>query len=289
MANVVGRRLTPGRVAVYTILILAAVYMLVPLYVMLVTSFKTLEQVNAGGLFTFPAPFTLEPWLTAWGSACIGVDCNGLHQYFWNSVAFTLPAVFISTGFGAINGYILSKWRFPGSELFFGLLVVGMFVPFQMFLLPMAWTLGQIGLANSIVGLILVHSVYGLAFTTLFCRNFYVDMPTELVKAARVDGAGFLTIFWRIVLPLSTPILMVCVIWQFTQIWNDFLFGVVFTTGGQHPITVALVNMVNTSTGVKHYNVNMAGAMIAALPTIIIYIVAGRYFVRGLTAGSIKG
>src|SRR5699024_386429 len=171
----------------------------------------------------------------------------------------------------------------------FGLLVVGMFVPFQMFLLPMAWTLGQIGLANSILGLVMVHSIYGFAFTTLFCRNFYVDMPSELVKAARVDGAGFLSIFWRIVLPLSTPILMVCIIWQFTQIWNDFLFGVVFTTGEQHPITVALVNLVNTATGVKHYNVNMAGAMIAALPTIIIYIIAGRYFVRGLTAGAVKG
>ena len=153
----------------------------------------------------------------------------------------------------------------------------------------MAQTLGTLGIANTTAGLIFVHVVYGLAFTTLFFRNFYVTIPAELSRAARIDGAGFFTIFWRIILPLSPPIIVVCVIWQFTQIWNDFLFGATFTSGPQQPLTVALNNLVNTSTGVKMYNVDMAGAIIAALPTLVVYVVAGRYFLRGLTAGAVKG
>jgi glucose/mannose transport system permease protein len=200
-----------------------------------------------------------------------------------------VPAVAISTLIGAFNGYVLTKWRFRGSDLFFSLLLIGCFIPFQVVLLPMARTLGALGLAGTIPGLILVHVVYGLAFTTLFFRNFYVAIPDELVKAAKIDGAGFFRIFWSIMLPLSTPIIVVSVIWQFTQIWNDFLFGVVYSAGDQQPITVALNNLVNTSTGVKAYNVDMAAAIIAALPTLFVYIVAGKYFVRGLTAGAVKG
>jgi len=169
------------------------------------------------------------------------------------------------------------------------MLLFGCFIPFQVVLLPMASTLGKLGLANTTPGLVLVHVVYGVAFTTLFFRNFYVGVPDALVKAARLDGAGFVTIFVRIMLPLSTPIFMVCFIWQFTQIWNDFLFGVVFASGDSQPITVGLNNLVNTSTGVKEYNVDMAAAMIAALPTLLVYILAGKYFIRGLTSGSVKG
>jgi glucose/mannose transport system permease protein len=180
-------------------------------------------------------------------------------------------------------------WRFRASDLLFTSLLIGCFIPFQVVLLPMAQTLGWLGIANSTTGLIFVHVVYGLAFTTLFFRNFYVAIPEEMVKAARIDGAGFFRIFWRIILPLSPPILVVCVIWQFTQIWNDFLFGVVFSSGERQPITVALNNLVNTSTGVKEYNVDMAAAIIAGLPTLFVYVVAGKYFVRGLTAGSVKG
>ncbi|ROO28121.1 carbohydrate ABC transporter permease [Salinisphaera japonica] len=279
-----------ARVLVYGLLLLAAAYFLLPLYVMLTTSFKTLGQISGGNLFALPAPFSLTGWQQAWSSACTGSDCTGLQHYFWNSVAFTVPAVLLSTAFGALNGYVLTKWRFKGSEIIFGLLLVGTFVPFQMFLLPMARVLGMIGLDNSVAGLTLVHSVYGVAFTTLFCRNYYVAIPDELVKAARIDGASFISTFRYVILPISTPILMVCVIWQFTQIWNDFLFGVVFTSGDAHPITVALNNLVNTSsTGIKRYNVDMAGAIITALPTLVVYIVAGRYFMRGLTAGAVKG
>ena len=278
-----------GGIVVYGLLVLLALYYLMPLFVMLGTSVKTLDDIRGGNLIALPAEITFEAWAKAWSSACTGVDCSGLRGNFWNSVSFVVPAVLISTLIGAFNGYVLTMWRFRGSDTIFTLLMVGCFIPFQVVLLPMAQTLGVLGIANSTPGLIFVHVVYGLAFTTLFFRNFYVSVPDELAKAARIDGAGFFRIFWRIILPLSPPIIVVCVIWQFTQIWNDFLFGVVFSSGERQPITVALNNMVNTSTGVKEYNVDMAAAIIAALPTLFVYVVAGKYFVRGLTAGAVKG
>lgn len=278
-----------GRMVVYGLLVLLALYYLMPLFVMLSTSVKTLDDIRGGNLIALPAEITFEAWAKAWSSACTGVDCSGLKKNFWNSVSFVVPAVLISTLIGAFNGYVLTMWRFRGSDTIFTLLMIGCFIPFQVVLLPMAQTLGVLGIANSTPGLIFVHVVYGLAFTTLFFRNFYVSVPDELAKAARIDGAGFFRIFWRIILPLSPPIIVVCVIWQFTQIWNDFLFGVVFSSGERQPITVALNNLVNTSTGVKEYNVDMAAAIIAALPTLFVYVVAGKYFVRGLTAGAVKG
>jgi glucose/mannose transport system permease protein len=278
-----------GRAVVYLALALMAAYYLLPLYVMLSTSFKSLDDIREGNLLALPQAWSLTAWETAWDSACTGIECGGMKGYFWNSVRMVLPAVAISTVLGAINGYVLSMWRFKGSDLLFTLLLVGCFIPFQVVLLPMARVLGELGLANTITGLVLVHVVYGTAFTTLFFRNFYVGIPDELVKAARIDGAGFWLIFWRIILPISGPIFVVSIIWQFTQIWNDFLFGVVFAGGESQPITVALNNLVNTSTGVKEYNVDMAAAIIAALPTLFVYAVAGRYFVRGLTAGAVKG
>jgi glucose/mannose transport system permease protein len=278
-----------GRVILYALLILLALYYVAPLLVMVTTSLKTLDEIRAGNLLTLPGVVTFEAWGKAWASACTGVDCGGLKGNFMNSMRFVVPAVVISTLTGAFNGYVLTMWRFKGSDVMFTLLLVGCFIPFQVVLLPMAQTLGWLGIANSTPGLIFVHVVYGLAFTTLFFRNFYVSIPADLTKAARIDGAGFFTIFWRIILPLSPPIIVVCVIWQFTQIWNDFLFGVVFSSGERQPITVALNNLVNTSTGVKEYNVDMAAAIIAALPTLFVYIVAGKYFLRGLTAGAVKG
>ncbi|MGP0172509.1 carbohydrate ABC transporter permease [Pseudomonas sp. NCHU5208] len=269
-----------SRVAIYATLLFAAALYLVPLVVMLLTSFKTPEDVRTGNLLSLPEVFTMIGWIKAWGV----VD-----GYFWNSVKIAVPGVLISTAIGALNGYVLSMWRFRGSQLFFGLLLFGCFLPFQTVLLPASFTLGKLGLANTTTGLVLVHVVYGIAFTTLFFRNYYVSVPEALVKAARLDGAGFFTIFGRILLPMSVPIIMVCLIWQFTQIWNDFLFGVVFASGDAQPITVALNNLVNTSTGAKEYNVDMAAAMIAGLPTLLVYILAGKYFLRGLTAGAVKG
>ena len=277
------------RALLYAILLLAAVFFLAPLYVMLTTSLKDAAQIRSGNLLSLPGSINLEAWQTAWSAACTGVDCRGLQPYFWNSVSMTVPAVLLSTAWGAVNGYVLSMWRFRGSELLFGLLLFGVFMPFQVVLLPMSQVLGHLGLSSSVAGLVLVHCLAGMAGTTLFFRNYYAAIPKELVNAARMDGAGFWRIFWRIVLPMSTPILMVTLIWQFTNIWNDFLFGVAFSGADSKPITVGLNNMANTSSSVKSYNVDMAAAVIAGLPTMLVYVLAGQYFVRGLTAGAVKG
>nr|WP_082552140.1 carbohydrate ABC transporter permease [Massilia sp. Root351] len=284
-----GGRITAGRLMLYALLVLVALYYLAPLYVMLTTSVKTLDQIRDGNLLDFPLAPTTAAWSKAWSEACTGVRCEGLAPYFWNSMQMAIPAVLISSLIGSLNGYVLAHWRFPGHNVVFTALMVGCFIPFQVVILPMARLLGMAELANTTSGLIVVHIIYGIAFTTLFFRNYYVTVPEELVNAARIDGAGFFMIYRRIIFPLSLPIFMVCFIWQFTQIWNDFLFGVVFGGSDAQPVTVALNNLVNTSTGVTEYNVNMAAAIIAALPTLLIYLVAGKYFVRGLTAGAVKG
>ena len=200
-----------------------------------------------------------------------------------------IPAVILSVTLGALNGYVLTKWRFRGDNIVFAFILFGCFIPFQTVLIPMAYLLGALGIAGTIPGLVLVHVVYGISFTTLFFRNYFVSIPDEILRAARIDGAGFWAILLRILLPVSWPIIMVSVIWQFTGIWNDFLFGVAFSAGSGQPVTVALNNLVNTSTGTKAYDEDMAAAVITALPTIAVYVMAGRYFVRGLMAGSVKG
>ena len=276
------------KILIYALLLAAAIYFLIPFFIMVITSIKTMNDIRTGHLISLPREVTLEAWRKAWGSACIGVNCVGMKGYFLNSVRMVIPAVAFSTMIGAFNGYVFSKWRFRGSETFFTFLLLGCFIPFQVILLPMSRTLGLLHMAQSTQGLVLVHTVYGLPFTSLFFRNYYVAIPDELVEAGKIDGAGFFNIFWRIFLPISGPIFVVAIIWQTTQIWNDFLFGVCFSGSDSQPITVALNNLVNTSTGVKEYNVDMAAAIIAGIPTLIVYIVSGKYFVRGLTAGSVK-
>ena len=280
-----------GRIArtfIYLVLLLAALFYLLPLYVMAVNSVKPLAEITGGNMLALPQVFTVAPWQQAWSTAQIGVEPTGLKPYFVNSILMVVPAVLISTIVGALNGYVLTKWRFKYDTVIFGLMLFACFIPFQIVLIPMAMVLGKLGLAGSVSGLVLVHVVYGIGFTTLYYRNYYASFPTELVRAAMIDGAGFFRIFWRIMLPVSGPITVVSVIWQFTNIWNDFLFGVSFG-GTSQPMTVALNNLVQSSTGVKEYNVHFAGAILAALPTLFVYIVAGRYFVRGLMAGSVKG
>ena len=277
------------RMLLYFFLSVFVLYYLLPLFVMVTTSLKSLEEIRTGSLVALPRNITFEAWGTAWSSACTGIQCEGLKPYFWNSILIAIPAVFISTLLGALNGYVVAQWRFKGANIIFALMLFGCFIPFQVVLLPMARVLGLMNLAGSITGLIFVHVIYGIGFTTLFFRNYYVNIPSELVKAAKMDGATFLRIFWSIFLPLSLPIIVVTIIWQFTQIWNDFLFGVSFSEAGTQPITVALNNIVNSTTGVKEYNVDMAAAIIAAMPTLLVYIFAGKYFIRGLTAGSVKG
>ena len=287
------RRRTPTQVlarwALMGTLLIGAAFFLAPLYVMVMTSLKDADEIRNGNLLSLPASLNFSAWQQAWSTACTGVECNGLQPFFWNSVWMAIPAVLISTAWGALNGYVLSLWKFRGSETFFGLLLFGVFMPFQVVLLPMSQVLGWMGLSSSIGGLILVHCLAGLPSTTLFFRNYYAAVPGELLNAARLDGAGFWQIFFRIIVPMSTPIVMVTLIWQFTQIWNDFLFGVAFSGADSKPVTVGLNNLANTTSSVKAYNVDMAAALIAALPTVAVYVLAGRYFVRGLTAGAVKG
>lgn len=283
------RRRTFYRWLLFLILGVFAIYYLAPMYVMIVTSFKSMEEIRKGNLMMLPKEFLLDAWKIAWGGRGYDAGDVFLRPFFWNSTKMVVPAVVISTFLGAINGYILTKWRFKGDNIIFLLFLFGCFIPYQAILLPMARTLGALGISNSITGLVVVHSVYGLSFTTLFFRNYYVSIPDEMIKAARIDGAGFFKIFFKVLLPISAPIIVVTVIWQFTNIWNDFLFGSSFSFGEAAPIQVALNNMVLTSTSVKQYNVDMAAAFIAGFPTLVVYILAGKYFIRGLTAGSVKG
>ena len=273
------------RVALYAVLLLLAFMFLMPIYVMLINSIKPLAEIRGGNLVSFPLEPTLEPWLQAWSLAQIGVEATGLKPYFANSFLMVIPAVLISTALGALNGYVLTQFKVKGGTLIFGLVLFSVFIPFQIVLIPMARLLGELGIAGSVKGLILVHTIYGIGFGTLFFRNFYAAFPQELVKSARMDGAGFFVLFWRLMLPASLPIVVVNIIWQFTNIW----FGASFSDYTSYPLTVALNNLVSSSTGVKEYNVHFAGAFIAALPTLVVYIVSGKYFVRGLMAGSVKG
>ena len=293
-----------GRVVIYGLLLFFALVYVLPLAVMVMTSLKPLQEVTGGNMFALPREPSLDAWHKAMFTTCVGLTCEGIQSYFWNSIKMVVPAVAISSLLGALNGYVLTKWRFRGHRLVFGMMLFACFIPFQAVLIPMATVLGKLngvgqwlaetvgfslGFGNPTVNLVIVHVVYGLGFTTLFFRNYYEAFPTELVKAAQIDGASFFQIFRRIILPNSGPIFIVTVIYQFTNIWNDFLFGATFAAGESSPMTVALNNVVNTSTGVVEYNVNMAAAIIAAGPTLFVYIVAGRYFVRGLMAGAVKG
>jgi glucose/mannose transport system permease protein len=278
-----------ARTLVYALLLLFAACYLVPLVVMLINSIKPLAEIEQGNMMFWPKEVTLEPWRSAWSSAQIGVEATGLAPYFWNSILMTVPAVLISTLLGAINGYVLTHWRFRGDTLIFGLMLFACFIPFQIVLIPMARALGAMQLAGTMPGLVFVHVVYGIGITTLFFRNFYTALPPELTRAAQIDGAGFGTIFVRIALPNSLPIVVVSIIWQFTSIWNDFLFGASFADSDTQPVVAALNNLVNASQGIQEYNVHFAAAVVAALPTLLVYVFAGRYFVRGLMAGSVKG
>ena len=282
-----GRR-RRARLGVHLVLAAFALYYLLPLAVVVLNSFRDLGDIGRNGLLGLPHSFSLAHWSVVWNRFCVSGGCAGIAPFFFNSLEMAVPATIISTLLGAVNGYILSKWRFRGSEALFLLMTLGVFMPGQMVLLPWAITLGRLGLTNTIAGLVLIHCVQGLSFTTLFCRNYYLNIPDELIRAARIDGAGFWRIFLRIVLPLSPPILIVTVIWQFTGIWNEFLFGVTFSSGAHQPITAALIGLATTGTSVHQYNVESAAVLIAALPPLLVYLLGGRYFVRGLTQGAIK-
>lgn len=278
-----------GWAVVYVTLLLFVLFFVAPLYVMITTSFKSLAEIREGALMSLPHILTFQPWIDAWSNACVGVECTGLSPFFLNTFEIVIPAVIIPTLIGALNGYALTQVRFRGQNLVYALILFGCFTPYQAVMIPLANLLGKLHLAGNISGLILAHSIYGLPFTTMFFRNYFISVPKDLCNAARIDGSGFFQTFWWVMVPMSLPIMVVVVIWQFTGIWNDFLFGVAFTSGHNVPIMVALNNIVSSSTGERPYNVDMASAILAALPTLAVYLFAGKYFIRGLMAGSVKG
>jgi len=279
-AAVARRRYVAGRVAIYGILVVFALIYAFPAYLVISGAFRTPADVAQFGRISLPASFSFEPWVRAWTKVCVTGRCNGIQQNFYNSLMMVIPATLISTAIGALTGYVLSKWRFRGADFIFLMIVAGVFIPSQTTLLPWAWIVGKVGLANNVFALVIIHSVQTLCFSTLFCRNFYVGLPDELIKAGQVDGAGFWRIYRKIVLPLSPPILIVTVIWQFTTIWNEYLFGMVFTSGSQQPITAAVMGVGTGSSA--------AAVLISAGPPILIYLFGGRFFIRGLTQGAIK-
>lgn len=283
------RAFSKRNVLLYGTLFVVAVYYAIPLYVMIVTSLKGLPEIRMGNIFAPPLEVTFEPWVKAWAEACTGLNCNGLSGYFWNSVQITIPSVVLSIIIASVNGYALANWRFKGANLFFAILIFGAFIPYQVMLYPIVIMLRELGLYGDLSGLVIVHTIFGMPILTLLFRNYFASLPEELFKAARVDGAGFWGIYFRVLLPMSLPIFTVAVILQVTGIWNDFLFGVVYTGPEAYPMTVALNNIVNTTQGVTEYNVNMAATIITALVPLTIYFVSGKLFVRGIAAGAVKG
>ena len=283
------RALSRGNIFLYGTLIVVSMYYLLPLYVMIVTSLKGMPEIRMGNVFGPPMEITFEPWVKAWSEACTGINCDGLSRGFGNSVRILIPSVLLSIMIASVNGYALSNWKFKGSETFFTILIIGAFIPYQTMLYPIVIMLREIGLMGSIGGLVLVHTVFGMPILTLLFRNYFASIPEELFKAARVDGAGFWQIYFQIMVPMALPIFVVAIILQVTGIWNDFLFGVIYTKPATYPMTVQLNNIVNSVQGVKEYNVNMAATLLTGLVPLVIYFASGKLFVRGIAAGAVKG
>lgn len=284
------RRTFSGRnIMIYGTLIVVCLYYILPLWVMVMTSLKGMPEIRLGNIFSPPVEITFEPWVKAWAEACTGLNCDGLSRGFWNSVQILIPSVVLSIIVASVNGYALINWRFKGSDLFFTILIFGAFIPYQVMLYPIVILLREMGLYGTLWGLVLVHTIFGMPILTLLFRNYFASLPEELFKAARVDGAGFWGIYFRIMLPMSLPIFVVAIILQVTGIWNDFLFGVVYTKPDLYPMTVQLNNIVNSVQGVKEYNVNMAATLLTGAVPLIVYFISGKLFVRGIAAGAVKG
>jgi glucose/mannose transport system permease protein len=280
--------LSRRNIFLYGTLIVLALYYVLPLYVMVVTSLKGMPEIRLGNIFSLPVDITFEPWVKAWSTACTGLNCDGLSHGFWNSVRITVPSVVVSIAIASVNGYALANWRFKGANVFFTILIVGSFIPYQVMIYPLVIILREIGLYGSLWGLVIVHSIFGMPILTLLFRNYFTSIPEELFRAARVDGAGFWGIYFKIMMPMSLPIFVVAVIIQTTGIWNDFLFGLIYTKPESYPMTVQLNNIVNSSQGVKEYNINMAATILTGLVPLFVYLASGKLFVRGIAAGAVK-
>ncbi|WP_442953019.1 carbohydrate ABC transporter permease [Paucibacter sp. B51] len=282
-------RFNPARWGIYAFLLTAALFFLAPLYIMLVTSFKTMEEIRLGQLFALPMNATLEPWRAAWSEVCTGVSCEGISAGFWNSVAIVVPSTILPVLIGALNGYALSFWRPRGAHVLFGILMLGAFIPVQVMIYPLVKVMAAVGLYSSLPGIVAVHLIFSMPVMTLLFRNYYSAIPPELFKAARIDGGGFWRIFVQLMLPMSTPIIVVAAIMQVTGVWNDYILGLVFAGREHLPMTVQLNNVINTTTGERLYNVNMAATILTSMVPLLVYFVSGRWFVRGIAAGAVKG
>jgi glucose/mannose transport system permease protein len=283
------RAISPANIMLYGTLVVVSLYYILPLWVMVMTSLKGMPEIRLGNIFAPPVEITFEPWVKAWAQACTGLNCDGLSRGFSNSVLILIPSVILSIAVASVNGYALINWRFKGSDIFFTILIFGAFIPYQVMLYPIVILLREMGIYGTLWGLVLVHTIFGMPILTLLFRNYFASLPEELFKAARVDGAGFWGIYFRIMLPMSLPIFVVAIILQVTGIWNDFLFGVVYVKPDLYPMTVQLNNIVNSVQGVKEYNVNMAATLLTGLVPLIVYFASGKLFVRGIAAGAVKG
>jgi glucose/mannose transport system permease protein len=278
-----------ARSGLYVLLVSFALLFLLPMLLVVINSFKPLEEMRQGTLLSLPQNPTTEAWKTAWASACTGLNCEGIRPGLWNSVRITIPAMVISTLAGALNGYALSQWRTKLIDLVLLLITIGLFIPYQAMIYPVVKILSVVGMFRSYTGIVFVHVIFGLPYVTLLLRNFYLGIPDEISRAARMEGATFLRTFWAVILPMSRNILIVVAVLQFTGIWNDYLLGLIFAGNSSVPMTVQLTNIVSDSRGTSLPNVNMAAALIAAMPTLAVYLLSGRYFVRGIAAGAVKG
>ena len=283
------RRFSPARLGVYAFLLSAALFFLAPLYVMVITSLKPMDEIRLGHLFAWPDAMTFEPWSRAWSSACTGLECRGIQVGFWNSVNIVVPSTILSVLVGAINGYALSFWRARWARPVFAVLLLGAFIPYQVIMYPMVRVLAQVSLFGTLPGIVFIHTCFGMPIMTLLFRNYYASVPLELFAAARIDGGGFWRIFFQLMLPMATPMVTVAVILQVTNIWNDFILGLVFAGRENLPMTVQLNNIIGTTFGEREYNVNMAATMLTSIVPLVVYFASGRWFVRGIAAGAVKG
>lgn len=277
-----------ARIGIYAFLVFAAAFFLLPLYVMLTTSFKSMEEIRLGQIFALPSSASLDAWRAAWSEACTGVSCEGVRGGFWNSVAIAVPSVVLPILLGAVNGYALSWWKPRGGEWLFGILMLGAFIPIQVMIYPLVKLEAALGIYSSLPGIVVVHLVFAMPIMTLLFRNYYAGLPGELFKAARVDGGGFWRIFVQLVLPMSTPMLIVAAIMQITGVWNDYILGLTFAGRENQPMTVQLNNVINTTTGERLYNLNMAATILTSAVPLLVYLISGRWFVRGIAAGAVK-
>jgi glucose/mannose transport system permease protein len=283
------KKLRGSQVAIFVFLLMVAAFMAIPLYVVVVTSFKPLPEITLGRIFALPQQWTLQPWDKAWNSLCTGLACNGIKTGFFNSIKILFPSLVFAIGLSAVTGYALALWNVRWANTFLFVLFVCAFVPFQIIMIPLIVVVANLGIYGTVWAIALVHTVLAMPLLTLIFRNFYKDIPRELINAAIMDSGSFWKIFAEIVLPMSGNIMVVVLILMITTVWNDYLVGLTFGGLSSKPMTVILANSVVTSRGEVIYNVNMAAALLTAVPPLVVYFALGRFFVQGITAGAIKG